>query len=423
MLVCLTLLASWRSHGLFSFVTLGVLGAAIYSIPGIVDLERPFFLRGTGGQLFSPTPDDVDAVVAAAWCGLLAGVMVFRPRRQQSIASFQNFDHGLMVRLALASALLASAGLLYLLYTQGTGIIVESRYKQRDDVLLLLWKWTAPLGLLASTLVKSRKLVLFHAFILFLVFLRGDRTLIAITVAAILVAVTRDNPKWYLLLRPSRVIGLGLAAAGVFFGKSIYSGLKAGFSGEGFQFAGRITTERFLFQFEPFATYAHVDFVMRQNLHLRLGTFFEGLFSNLLVIPSYFGLTSNTYGRMIERAAPVRIDSGLAGNYIANGYSLGGMGGAIFFYFLLAWILRQCDARFNKSEGAWKLFWCCTGATFAFYAHRNGLDNIVSFMRQFAIVCLALAITSVILSPLAKQKLNLDRFSRDTVRSTSKPAH
>lgn len=407
LMACLTLLVSIRKHRLFSFVTLGVLGAALYSIPGIIGWELSLTPIPNRRSPLVPTTDDVDTIVAVAWAGLLAGVIAFSPRAEQRHspraeqrhAMGDDYEEGQAYRLAFASAMLGGLGLFYLFYTQGFGMLAQARDEQITDPVLLIWRWVAPFGLVASALAKSRTLVLFHAMILFVIFVRGDRTMIAISTAAMLVVMARAYPQWYRFLSFNRLIGIAAAAIGVFFGKSVYLTLKIAFAGGGWNWGGRSTTEAFYSQFEPFVIYAHMNFVIRHDLHLSIKTFIIGLLSNLLIIPSMFGFSSNTYSDLIEKHQSLRIWSGLAGNYLANGYILGGTVGAIFFYFMLAFILRQCDSRFQKSHGTWKLFWCCTGGLFAFYVHRNGLDNMFSFVRQLAILSLLAAGIALALSP------------------------
>lgn len=392
-LVCATLVVSVRRHGRVSFVTLGVVGAAIYAIPGIVDMERSFELHARA--VFHPTRDAADAVVVVAWCGLLAGVALFSSRSNDTGPTERASERSTMRRLAMAAAIFGGLGLLYLIYTQGSQILISSRYDQHTDQVLLIWRWTAPTGLIASVLCKSRKLFWLNLATLFVIFLRGDRTMVAITMAGMLVAMMQSGP-WLRQLRLKHLLGIATAILVVLLGKSVYLALKAWLGGEG-ELRTRVSIiDQIYYQFEPFATYAHVGYVMRRGLEIPISDFFQSLFANLLIVPSAFGLSTNIYGEMIQRTQ--RIGSGLAGNYIANGYAVGGAVGAALFYFLLIWILRTCDIRFRRTSGAWKLFWACTGAVFAFYVQRNGLDNMLSLVRQIVIVCILLAAGAVALS-------------------------
>lgn len=401
-LVCATLVMSVWRHGLVSFVTLGVIGAAIYAVPGIVDVEQSF--NWSARARFQPTADDADAVVAAAWCGLLAGIALFSAAPPQLLKGAPQGKRSTMHRLALASAMLASLGLLYLFATQGLGILAASRAEQKSDAVLYLWRWTAPLGLIASILSGSRKLLYFHLAILAVVFLRGDRTLIAISAAAVLAAALQGKP-WLRLFKPSYVAGCSIACVGIFFGKSLFLNIKAWLVEKSSVTQGVTAVDQLYYQFEPLATYSHIGFVVRRDLEIPFLDFLQSLAANLLFVPSSFGLSTNIYGELIQRTAAERVDTGLAGNYIANGYVVAGIAGAAVFYFIFALVLRICNTQFLKTTGVWKLFWGCTGATFAFYVHRNGLDNMMSFVRQIAIVCVMLAALAVILSFATRRRL------------------
>jgi hypothetical protein len=397
-LICLTLFFCVRIHGPFTFVTMGAIGAAIYSIPAIVDRELPFFAIAYGQRTLLPTPDDADLVAFLAWIGLLVGAMAAKPRRgPQSWVPGREPEEALaMGRLAFVNAVLAASGMIYLVYTQGASFLLAERSQQSIDAVSLLWKWTAPLGLIASSLARSRKLLIYHSVILFAVFLRGDRTMVAITAAALVVTAAYQNRTWYVMFTPTRILGAVLAIIGVFFGKSAYLTLKSGFSGQGWVPPSISLQDQFISHFEPFTTYSHLGYVMSIRLHLGFGEFVESVLANLLILPSYFGFSTDLYNSTVTATLPAAIRFGVAGNYLAHGWVAGGTFGAVAFYFLLAVMLRLCDAQFQSRSGALKLFWCCTGGVIAFYVHRNGLDNLFSFVRQIGIVCILLAAVAVV---------------------------
>lgn len=394
-------MAVWR-HGWVSFVTLGVFGAAIYAVPGLLDAQRTFSVQSQA--LFIATPDSADAVVAAAWCALLLGVALFSSSRPTQARRQATDEQASIHRLALATALLAGAGLAYLFFQQGAGVVVESRDSQLGSSFIYVWRWTAPIGLVASLLAGNRKLFYFHLFILFVIFLRGDRTFVAISLAAVIVASMWDKPAAY-LFRLKYIMGVLLAGIGIFYGKSTYLNIKEALGGESARTQGLSVVEQLQFQFEPSATYAHVGHVMRRGLEIPFLEFVQSVFGNLLLIPSAFGVSTNVYNELVQGSVSYSVDTGIAGNYIAHGYVVAGIPGAMLFYLLLAWILRSCDVRFRKTSGTWKLFWACTGAVFAFYVHRNGLDNIFSFVRQIAVICVLIAITATALAPTRRERI------------------
>lgn len=400
--MAITILASARLYGVFTFVTLGVVGAAIYSVPALIDRHLPFFMLANGQHAMVGTPREVDLVVLLAWLGLLAGVLLgrlFGARERRPVPRAESERH--FMALALASAVLAGLGLFYLQFSgQSVFFFLAARSDQYTDALTVLWKWTAPIGLIASSLARSRKLLIFHILILFVIFLRGDRTMIVISAGALMAAAAYRDPRWYAVFTPMRAIGALLAGIVILFGKSIYVTLKAGFSGGGWDTVSLPLWAQFLFHFEPLVTFSHLGYVMRHNVQISSAEFAESILANFLIVPSWFGLSSNIYNERISVALPPAIDFGVAGNYLAHGWTVGGTAGAVAFYLILPLALHLCDVQFRRRTGALKLFWCCVGGLLAFYIHRNGMDNILSFVRQIAIVTLVVAILAAVVRPL-----------------------
>lgn len=396
-LIGITLFASIRLHGIFSFVSIGVMGAAIYNLPAVLGLELPFYAMAYHVRILFPTPAASDFVVAISWIGLLAGVICAKPRRfrRTSSPSTSAIDVQTMRKIASASAALGIGGLAYLLYTQGLFFVLGERSAQTTDAFSILWKWTAPLGLAASTMARNRKLLLVHLLLLLAIFLRGDRTLVAISAAAVVAALAQENPKWYAFLTPARVIPAVLALMGVFLGKSVYLTAKSGLEGNGWLIPTQSIADQLISQFEPFGTYAQLDYVMNTDLHIGFGEFLKSVLANLLLVPSYFNLSTNFYNELLTASLPAEIRSGVAGNYLAHGWAVGGIAGAVIFYFILPIMLRLCQSQFDARHGTLKVFWCCCGAIIALYAHRNGLDNLFSFIRQVGIVCALVALASM----------------------------
>jgi hypothetical protein len=123
----------------------------------------------------------------------------------------------------------------------------------------------------------------------------------------------------------------------------------------------------------------------------------ESVLGNVLIVPSAFGLSTNLYNAVVSATLSPKFGYGIAGNYLAHGYTVGGTMGAALFYFILPLMLRLCDGQFRAKDGSVKIFWCCAGAVIAFYIHRNGLDNGLSFVRQVFIMS---AITAALAAAL-----------------------
>jgi hypothetical protein len=173
----------------------------------------------------------------------------------------------------------------------------------------------------------------------------------------------------------------------VFLGKTVYLNLKSGLTGQGWDVTrGLSYKQQLISQFEPLATFNHIEFVMRTGVKIPFAEFVSSILGNILLVPSAFGVSTNVYNATVTAAMSSRLGYGIAGNYLAHGYVVGGTAGAVLFYLMLPLLLRLCDGQFRSKSGTVKVVWCGVGAVVAFYIHRNGLDNLFSFIRQLFIV-------------------------------------
>jgi hypothetical protein len=397
--ISLTLFLSIRNHKLFSFVTLGVIGAAIYSVPGVVDAHVPFYAKRFGA-LYS-TPFGADLMVLVAWAGMMLGVAIFRPKNQGlanadlSVPTEDVDEQNRLLVLGIVAATIGWLGFLYLAWLDGWLFFLKARVDQNSSLPVLIWKWTGLLGLLSAILIRNRILLTASALLLFVIFLRGDRTMIAVTAAASMVALVHQKGRWSALLVPSRLIPVLAAGFLVFFGKSSWLTLKAGLSGQGWVAPDVPLESQFVAQFEPFGTYAHIGHVMDFELHIPLDRFFESIFANLTIFPSFFGLNTNVYNETVTATLPGIVRSGVAGSLTGHGWTVGGPFGVFVFYLIFLGVLRLCDSQFIQRRGIVKLFWGCAGGIISFYAHRNGMDNLLSFIRQDLIICVLVFLGSL----------------------------
>lgn len=382
-IIVLTFLVCTKLHGLVSFPTFGVVGFAIYSIPGLIDLALPLYMATWREKVLLPTPMRSDLIVIQAWLCLAFGLFIFR--RRQALVPRGNVLDPKEVQFAMhACFIVAIMGFSYLSYQSGILFFLQSRYEQISDATSVMWKWSALAGLVSAILLQRRGPLLFFIFIITIIFLRGDRTIIAFVVPAAVMAIT-SNPVDYRKLLKIRYVIIGSAVlVSILFGKTIYTYIKyiLGESGELPQFDMGIQA---VGQFEPLVTYGHLEYVMDNDINIGFYDFFISIISNFLIVPSYFDLSSNIYNTELSQTFSNELTWGLAGSYVAHGWAVGGAPGVIGFQLLLAWSLVSCDKEFRCRSGLGKIFFGCLGGVISFYVFRNGLDNILSFVRQLAI--------------------------------------
>jgi hypothetical protein len=387
-LILTALAVTVSKNGVGSFVTLGILGAAIYSIPALINLQAS--LGAIDSRVtYVPVAPDVKFLVLLSWTGLLVGlgisIFLFP---QIAFAGPNRLEDQSMKSIALACAIMAWAGVIYFMISEWSiFFFLKERMDQDAGAFATLWRWTGVLGLVSALLARNRRLLYTNAAIMILIFLRGDRTLVAIATAAMIVAASYRDAKWWRRLSLPQIVGVTFAAAVVFLGKTVYLNLKSGLTGQGWDVTrGLSYKQQLISQFEPLATFNHIEFVMRTGVKIPFAEFVSSILGNILLVPSAFGVSTNVYNATVTAAMSSRLGYGIAGNYLAHGYVVGGTAGAVLFYLMLPLLLRLCDGQFRSKSGTVKVVWCGVGAVVAFYIHRNGLDNLFSFIRQLFIV-------------------------------------
>ena len=135
----------------------------------------------------------------------------------------------------------------------------------------------------------------------------------------------------------------------------------------------------------------HLTFVIQNNVIIPFGDFLTSVFGNLLIIPSLFGVNTNLYGDTVTSFVGPGLTYGIAGSYLAHGYSVGGLIGVAAFGMMYGIALSLCDSAVWRSRGIGKGVFILIGSTLAGYIHRNGLDNFGSFIRQVILMSILMA--------------------------------
>lgn len=378
-------LISLRVHGAFSLVSAGLVGFTTYSIPAVVGLTFPFHLSASPGQIpLVPASSASIIVILLAW--LSATCVIAIPRktdlRQRSRSQLAD-DHSALI---LALLLLSILGLLVVIATDGPWFFLNSRSEQTESLVKLLWRWVNSIGLIVATLNRSWRTGIVFLVGLGLYFVAGDRTIPAITIMGICVILGRNQAALRAIFRPAMLATAALSVAIIIFGKAIYLSIKAGSAEILYEALSPSGLERALKSFEPFATHNILDLVVQYDFSLPLSLLLEGIVGQLMVMPSAFGFESNAFNREFTSAFASMLSYGVAGNFWAQAYSIGGYGMVVIYSVLFATILRVCDRGFRHSTGVTRILFIMVGALFAVYAHRNSLDNILSFVRQIILV-------------------------------------
>lgn len=378
-------------YGYFSFVSAGFFAFLIYSIPAIVELKRPF-LYGTSERYLVPVTGAPIAVVLLAWAVFVITLAALPRRRLATPALTTDVD---LYRTKMWVALGVSlAGIVHLMMQGGILFFIAAREEQLEDYIVLIWRWAVVFGFLAAVLARHRPGQIIFLAILAIIFLQGDRTIAAIAATAFLVARFQDRKLAQDLMRIAfnykSIIIFATLLTLIVFGKPIYLSVK---DGDMTILANSFTGSQIsdlIYSLEPFVTFDHISNVIDLGISIPFAEFLKSVLGNALVIPSLFGIETNLYNLTITNMLPSNLTYGVAGNYWAHAMSVGGFPMVAVFSFIFALSLSAIDKKLVNRRGFIRIGLLITGAVVAIYIHRNGLDNILSFVRQIFIASIVI---------------------------------
>ncbi len=389
----------WRTHGPFSLVAVATLTLTIYSIPAMLQLAFPFELQEGNNQvsLAATTPIATLATIVA-WVAVLI-VFAWPGRRRQvpSTMVARNAGIGGQDWFTPATLVLCLAGYGILSVTEGPLFFLNERNVQSDNTISLLWRWVNAIGLISAVLHRRWAMAMVFVAAVLMYFVAGDRTVVVIVAFALAVATLRGKPFFGTIIRPSVLLTMVAFGCVAFFGKPIYLAAKAGSLAPLQQALTAEWVYNTLSTFEPFLTFNILHLVVLYDFEMSLFALLQGVAGQLLIIPSIFGVDSNRFNVEFSSIFASALTYGIAGNFWAQAWSVGGPFAVGIFGVIYAGAVRCCESRAMRSVGALKVGLILVGSLVAVYAHRNSLDNLLSFVRQIVIVIAAAALIATLL--------------------------
>ncbi|MET4702353.1 hypothetical protein ABIE65_005409 [Constrictibacter sp. MBR-5] len=372
---------SFARFGWNSFLSLGALGTAIYSIPAIIGYYSPVHISyGAPGVFQSATSASI-SIYILVWMMFIFLLMIF-PRIPVDKPA------GAQVKLGQlwAASVIAVAGFFYLVISWGPLFFLEPRGAVEEGAVVTLWRWSLLFGLLASVAVRSTGHLAVHTILLVVYFLMGDRTIPAIAVGAVLIFYSLNQEKIKPVPSFSTVLLVGLSFVFLLYGKLVYLAVKLSDIDIILRLADRNFIAAQLSSFEPMVTYNFLEYIIAHDVVLPVDEFFLAIFGNVLLVPSAFGVETSFFNKHLTAMMPYRISFGLAGSYYASGFAFMGILGVMILAVIFLgglYVMNRCAA---TQKGLVRITLVILGSTFAVYAHRNGLDNLLSFARQIFIM-------------------------------------
>ncbi|WP_447754597.1 hypothetical protein [Sphingopyxis fribergensis] len=396
--------------GYISFVSAGFFCFAVYSIPAIVGLKRSFFY-GSSERYLVPVDGAPIAVTLLAWIAFVLTLAAFP--RSRVATTVINVDLDYYRTKMWAAAAFAMAGLFYLMAEGGALFFIAAREEQLDDYVVLIWRWIVVIGFIAAVAGRHRVGQVIFLTLLAIIFLRGDRTIAAISAVAFLVQYFRGNNSidkiTKIVFNYKFLIGLALIIFVIVFGKPIYLSVKDGNFEILTNYLRDARISDIAFSLEPFVTFEHIPLVIDLGVHIEFREFLISILGNALLIPSAFGVETNLYSIIVTQMLPQEVSFGIAGNYWAHAMTVGWYPMVAIFAFIFALSLAIIDRNVVNKRGRLRIGILIIGAVVAVYIHRNGLDNIFSFIRQIFIASVLVHATYLILRKRTKSHVSLSR--------------
>lgn len=394
-----TLTISMVRFGWNSFITLGVLGSFLYSLPAIIGVYSPIHISlGARGYFAKPTPQAVLAL-SFAWLMFLSLVAILPVKNVTYLKSERPSNS-----LLRTTALLTLFGYIVVSASLGPLYFLQDRSEADLGLVSTLWRWFFVFGIVLSFQAERHLYVIFFLVFLIMHMIAGDRTIPAIAVGAIILSKfiiggrrKTTPPKKYLLFGGAAFVLLLVV-------KPIYLFLK----NPSFQNAAiYFNFENFLYSlqaFEPLGTFSLLQLSIDENLSMPFGQFITSIASNILLMPSFFKINSNYFNEYITSNISGHLTFGVAGNYFAHAYVALGLIGILLFAFIFIMFLHTIENLSMAKGGLFRSMCIVLGATIAIYAHRNGLDNLLSFVRQVLVAGLLIHLVSILEQSILPRK-------------------
>lgn len=366
---------------------LGLVGLTTYSVPAFLGLRILFVYEGYSQKFLTSVSFETILVYWCAWIVILlinsapifkdpTGIGQLSPR--ESIVELRVF-----FKINLSLFVL---GFLYLSIDVGPLFFLHPRDDQQLGLIPLLWKWTVPFMVITSVLLTRRSYILISIFCLAIIFLRGDRTILVISGMIGIFLTLNPTNTLVAVVRLRHMIVMCALSFLILYGKPIYVISKSGNFLDLVNLFDIYTLKNALWNFEPMGTITHLETSIAEGFRIGIGDFFISVFGNLLILPSAFGVETNLYNLEFTKSLPYELSFGIAGNFWAHAWSVGGIPMVVVFAFLYSFSLVQLQRVFFKSRGTGKVLAALAASIIAVYSHRNGLDNLMSFIRQIVVL-------------------------------------
>jgi hypothetical protein len=362
------------------FYTVGYFGSTIYFLPGFLGhtLSVPTIVAGIRVRYPIPLLNGTYAVMLAVLVAVVVAAIVrdTAPRLVRPLPTLSGTRYLPHALVALAGVFLARD-----IAVLGAALLAKKAQLWGDLGLgFLIWTHAASIATVCAYAARKRWLAAAGVCLLVANLVIGNRTAPALTVVAVL--GLRLSSAGRLRFVPDRwaylpvVTGIGLF---FFLAKGLYTAVK---SGGALGILDRpLSITQALYYSEPFLTTLTLNEVLAQQFHIGFDHT-RGLPYQLMVVPSYFGVSSRAFNEAFQPVLFPTARFGMAYSIWAEAMAAGG---AIFLVCVIlayvaglgvaSWGIRSKDAATRAQAALMGSYW-------AFYIHRNSIATELTFERH-----------------------------------------
>lgn len=394
-----TLYVIIKKHKISSFIFFGWVGLFIYSIPNYINFTREMYSVGDQASMFKDPSLESKLVYFLFWIGFLLSTILLKDKNKyiEKVNTFKPNLKNLRITCEIYMILYIS----YFLFFESQSIFI-----------LILSRWLFIfLGVIYAIEKKYFKLSLLLFILSIYSIYLPDRTLIVIGFFSIFPIMLIYNSNILKKYKFIIFISFLLLFVLVIFNKLFYNiSIKneVSFSLNKYNITHFINVlNKLRYSFEPFMIQSHMEEALK-NENFDTFLYLKSIFSNLFIVPEYFGLSNDYYYNNLIANIPVEIGYGRAGSIFASTFLAFSYHGLIFFGFLTGCILISIGNFVKNSNSNLVILFSVIGGLISVYLYRNSLDNFLSFVKQLFIVYFFLKIQTVIFANSIKIKTKID---------------
>ena len=273
-------------------------------------------------------------------------------------------------------------------------------------VLHIFWRVSVSL-LFVISVINKKKILLFYSFVLLILFfLMGSRSVIALSILAVILYKFNKKGKnpLFRIVKLLPLLLITIFGLTMFIGKRIYGGFQTNRLTGVFEalFNKDIYLESIVTS-EPFSTQMILNTVVKFDYYIGI-EHLRDLPLQLMIVPSFFGADSAGFSNTFKDTFYGFVNYGLAYNIWAEAYAVGKWPVLIIVILIYCMVLLLLNTLMKVKDKYIKSLVLIMGVYWAFYIHRNSMETIITYERYNFIFYVVSLIISFCIYIVLKRK-------------------